>query len=122
MAISWNGTERLARVLCTPEATLNGEDGRVLVEALARWVGDDPRPFALLADTLGVRGTDAQYRARTRAFLETHRGRVFIGVLNMGPVVQIIAEMFRIGSGIQVKGFGTEPEARAWLRSRGIPA
>ena len=40
----------------------------------------------------------------------------------MGPVIRIVAEMFRIGTGVQLKGFSEEAGARAWLRERGIAA
>jgi len=40
----------------------------------------------------------------------------------MNPVVRIAAEMFRLGTGLRLKAFATEAEARAWLQEMGIPA
>lgn len=122
MKFAWEPASRVVTVWCKPAATLTGDDGRVLVEALTRWVRDDDRPFALLVDVEGVAGTNAAYRATARPFFVANRERVFVAVLHMGRVVRVIAEMFRVGTGIQLKGFDDEVSARAWLRSRGIAA
>jgi hypothetical protein len=122
MDISWDHETRVATVRCARGSTLTGEDGATLVEALAGWIGPGPEPFALLAFTGGVRGTDAQYRARARVFFSAHREHAFIAAVEMGPVIRVIAEMFRMGTGLQLKGFAHETEARAWLRGHGIRA
>lgn len=109
-------------IRCTPGVTVSGSDGRVLIDALARWVGEEPAPFAVLADATGVPGTDAEYRSMVSSFFVGHRDRSYIALVNVGPVLRVVAEMFRIGSGVPVKGFPTEAEARAWLRGRGIAA
>jgi hypothetical protein len=37
-------------------------------------------------------------------------------------VIHIVVEMFRVGTGIQLKTFPGEAAARAWLRTKGIAA
>jgi hypothetical protein len=40
----------------------------------------------------------------------------------MGPVIHIVVEMFRMGTGIQLKTFAGDAAARSWLRTKGIAA
>jgi hypothetical protein len=56
------------------------------------------------------------------AFFKGHCGAVNIALINMGPVVRIVTEMIRIGTGIKLKGFADDAAARGWLRSQGIAA
>ena len=51
---------------------------------------------------------------------QRHRG--VIALTNVGPIIHIVVEMFRIGTGIQLKTFSTEAAAREWLRAKGIAA
>jgi hypothetical protein len=122
MDIAWHPSSRIATIRCTAGAMVDGEDGRVLVEALTAWVGPRPVPFAVIADATGVPGTDAEYRSTVREFFARHRDHAYIALVNMGPVLRVIAEMFRIGSGVQLRGFASDDEARQWLRDQGIAA
>jgi hypothetical protein len=105
-----------------PDTHLVGEDGRVLIESLTGWIGTEGRPFAILADAKGVQGTDADYRSKMGAFFKGHRRTASIALVNMGPVIRIVTEMIRIGTGIELKAFADDAAARGWLRSRGIAA
>jgi hypothetical protein len=118
--ITWNRAERLAGVRYTANATLTRKDGDFLVEALTGWIGVDGEPFAVFADAEGLRGTDAEYRARASAFFRQHRHTAFIALINLGPVIHVVVELFRVGTGIPLKTFGTEAAARSWLRTKGI--
>ena len=120
--ISWHTPSRVATVCYTPGASLTGADGTFLVDALAGWVGDDCEPFASLADGTGLRGTDAPYRARASHFFRQHRATAFVALINLGPVIHVVVEMFRVGTGIQLKTFADEAAARTWLRTKGIAA
>jgi hypothetical protein len=120
--VSWNADQRLASVRYTKGATLRGADGDFLTESLAGWIGDRNEPFAVLADATGLLGTDAAYRAKASGFFRRHRDRAFIALINLGPVIHVVVELFRVGTGIQLKTFADEPAARVWLRSQGIAA
>jgi hypothetical protein len=122
MELAWAPEVRLAAVRFGPNTIVNGEQGSVLVASLAEWIGSEERPFALLADTTGVRGADAEYRVKTSGFFKHHRDTAIIAITHLGPVIRIVAEMFRIGTGIRLKAFAEEAEARAWLRIQGIGA
>ena len=76
----------------------------------------------MLADAKGLRGTDAEYRASASGFFRKHRDTACIALINLGPVIHVVVEMFRIGTGIQLKTFPDEAAARAWLRTKGIAA
>lgn len=118
--ITWSSDERLAGVRYTPGITLTSEDGDFLVEALAGCIGANGEPFAVLADAAGLRGTDAAYRAKASSFFRQHRQTAFIALINVGPVIHVVVELFRVGTGIQLKTFATEAAARSWLRTKGI--
>ena len=113
---------RLAVIRFAPETTLTAKHGVVMVDALAGLVGGPGEPFALLADTLGVCGTDAEYRTVTGAFFRRHLDTAHVAVLNLNPFIRVVAEMFRVAIGLKLKAFDDEAAARSWLRSKGIAA
>jgi hypothetical protein len=118
--IHWEPQSRVASVRYADGASLTGPDGPFLVDALTGWIGADGTPFAVLADAKGLRGTNAGYRASASRFFRQHRDTAYIALINVGPVIHVIVEMFRVGTGIQLKTFGAELTARAWLRTKGI--
>ena len=120
--IVWSPESRLAVIRFAPGISLGAGEAALLVDSLTGWIGADRLPFGLLADTKGVRGTDAEYRARTRDFFKEQRDRGFVAVVNMGAVIRVVADMFRLATRIQLKGFPNEAQARAWLREKGIAA
>jgi hypothetical protein len=120
--MTWDPQARLAVLSFTRETTTTGADAVVLVDALNRWIGPEGKPFGLLGDGGKLRGVDAEYRSVWSKFLRQHREDSHTAFFNMSAVIRIAAEMFRIGTGLHLKAFATEPEARAWLRSMGIAA
>jgi hypothetical protein len=120
--ITWRPEERLASVRYTADATLTSKDGDFLVDALTGWIGASGEPFAVFADAAGLRGTDAEYRAKASGFFRQHRETAFIALVNLGAVIHVVVELFRVGTGIQLKTFASEAAARSWLRTKGIAA
>ena len=120
--IHWDPPSRIAFVRYEDGASLKGPDGPFLVDALTGWIGADGKPFAVLADARGLRGTNAEYRASASRFFREHRDTACIALINVGPVIHVVVEMFRVGTGIQLKTFADETTARTWLRSKGIAA
>lgn len=120
--IRWDATSRLASVRYKEGASLSAPDGPFLVDALAGWIGTEGKSFGVLADAKGLRGTSAEYRASASRFFRKHRDTACIALINLGPVIHVVVEMFRVGTGIQLKTFADETTARAWLRSKGIAA
>ena len=120
--ITWDAKSRVARVRYTSGASLEGPDGPFLVDALTGWIGAAGEPFAVLADAKGLRGTSAEYRAGVSRFFRQHREHAFIALINLGPVIHVVVEMFRIGTGIQLKTLADEAAACCWLRTKGIAA
>jgi hypothetical protein len=121
-AITWHPEMRVAVVRYTADAVLTNADGDLLAAALTGWVGTSGEPFGVFADAAGLRGTDAEYRAKASSFFRKHRDHAFIALVNLGPVIHVVVELFRIGTGIQLKTFANEAAARAWLRTKGIAA
>lgn len=120
--MTWDPNARLAVIRFHRETRATGEDARALVDAMTRWVGTDGSPFALLGDGERLGSLDAEYRSVWGGFFRLHRDDASIAFFNMGPVIRVAAEMFRIGTGAQLKAFADEAAARAWLRQRGIAA
>ncbi|HEV8670321.1 MAG TPA: STAS/SEC14 domain-containing protein [Candidatus Limnocylindria bacterium] len=120
--MTWDPATRLATLRFSADTHAMGSDAATLIDALTTWIGADPRPFALLGDGGRLKGVDAEYRSRWSRFLRQHKDRCFIAFFNMGALIRIAAEMFRIGSGLQLKAFADEESARAWLRGVGVAA
>jgi hypothetical protein len=120
--ITWHAPSRVAFVSYSRGAVLASRDSTFLIEALAGWIGTDGDPFAVLADADGLGGTDGEYRAEAGRFFRQHRDHAFIALINVGPVIHVVVEMFRVGTGIQLKTFADEAAARSWLRAKGIAA
>jgi hypothetical protein len=120
--ITWDATSRVAFVRYTYNARLTSEDGDFLVAALTSWIGSAKEPFGVLADAKGLAATQADYRAKAAHFFRLHRDDAFIALINLGPVIHAVVEMFRVGTSIQLKTFDDEVSARAWLRLKGVSA
>ena len=120
--LRWDPESRVALVCYKPGASLIAADGVFLVEKLQDWIGASGRPFAVLADGAGLRGTSAEYRALAAGFFRQHRDAAHIALIHLGPVIHVVVEMFRIGTGVQLKSFADEVAARSWLRKKGIAA
>jgi hypothetical protein len=120
--MTWDPEARLAVLSFSRETTTTGPDAVILVDELSRWIGTEGAPFGLLGDGGNLRGVDAEYRSVWSKFLRQHRDGSHTAFFNMSAVVRIAAEMFRIGTGLKLKAFATEAEARAWLREAGIRA
>lgn len=118
----WDPELRLATLRFQSETHATGDDAEILVGVLTRWIGTTSGPFGLLGDGDGLAGLDAEYRSVWGGFLREHRDDARLAFFNMGPIIRIAAEMFRLGTGLQLKAFASEEDARAWLRKVGIPA
>lgn len=120
--MEWQADSRLATLRFTHETQATGKEAAALVEALTGWIGTEGVAFGLLGDGGKLTGADAEYRSVWGAFFRKHRADSYIAFFNMKPVVRIAAEMFRIGTGVQLKAFADEGAARSWLRAKGIAA
>jgi hypothetical protein len=118
--ITWNPDERFAFVRYTAGITLSSADGDFLIDALTGWIGTKGDKFAVFADAAGLAGTDAGYRAKSSGFFRQHRDTAFIALTNVSPVIHVVVELFRIGTGIQLKTFANADAARSWLRTKGL--
>jgi hypothetical protein len=105
-----------------PGTALGSKDGDFLADALSGWIGGGGEPFAVFADAAGLHATDAAYRAKASGFFRQHRDTAFIALINLGPVIRVVVELFRVGTGIQLKTFADEAGARSWFRTKGIAA
>jgi hypothetical protein len=120
--MTWDPEARLAHITFTAPTQAGGEDARVLVEAITTWVGSEGKTFGLLGDGGKLADLDAEYRTTWGRFFKAHRGHCHLAFYQMNVLVRVAAEMFRVGTGIDMKAFATEEEARAWLKSKGIGA
>jgi hypothetical protein len=120
--MTWDPEARLAVIRFERATQATGRDAVVLVGALTDWIGTEGKPFGLLGDGGRLSGLDAEYRSVWGGFLRRHREDSSVAFFNMNAVVRIAAEMFRIGTGLRLKAFANEAEARAWLRDNGIAA
>jgi hypothetical protein len=118
--MAWDPETRLAVLRFDSETRAIGKDAVVLVDALTRWIGTDRKAFGLLGDGRNLAGVDAEYRSVWGKFLRQHREDACIAFFNMGPIIRVAAEMFRIGTGARLKAFVDEESARSWMRGMGV--
>jgi hypothetical protein len=122
MKLAVHGESRLVVVRFAPGTSLTGAHGVALVGALGKVIGNEGERFGLLADAEGVCDTDGDYRAETGRFFKEHRDTARIALINLGPIIRVVAEMFRIGIGVHMHTFSDETAARVWLRTQGVGA
>ncbi|MGH2582305.1 MAG: hypothetical protein ACRDFQ_05355 [Anaerolineales bacterium] len=120
--MTWDPNSRIAFISFKEETRATGKDAQVLVSALTQWIGGQRIPFALMGDGGKLSGVDADYRREWGNFFLQHRDDSYITFFNMNPIIRIAAGMFGLGTGLRLKPFATEAEARAWLRQKGIGA
>jgi hypothetical protein len=120
--MTWDPEARLAVIRFERATQATGKDAVVLVDAMTGWIGTESKPFGLLGDGGRLSGLDAEYRSVWGRFLRRHPSDANVAFFNMNAIVRIAAEMFRIGTGLRLKAFVTEADARSWLRENGIAA
>jgi hypothetical protein len=122
MELTLHAEAHLVTVRFVAETVLTGEQGTALVGALERVLGEPGERFGLIADAAGVRGVGADYRSVTGEFFGRHRAAARVALVNLGPVIRVIAEMFRVGVGLHLRTFAEDAAARVWLREQGVRA
>ncbi len=120
--MKWDAATRMVYASFVPGSRLGEADANAIAEAFTRWIGADNDKFGVLIDAEGLAGSDGAFRARCNAYFKQHKERAMMAVIHVGPIVAVLTELFRIGSGLQLKTLSSETTARAWLRSKGIDA
>jgi hypothetical protein len=121
LQIRWDPGTRVAVARVEPGVRLGAKDAADLVNAVTGWTStSSSQPFAVLADGGGGHETDGKYRATLSTFIRGHGETATVTFYNLGPHLDIVVEMLRVGTGIPVHAFATQEEARAYLRSRGF--
>jgi hypothetical protein len=112
---SWNPDRRFLDLLfSTPD--VGGDDAEQLIRAVREWVGLEQQ-FAVLVDCSVVRGVDSAYRRRSWEFLRFCRPRARIATYGAAPVLRVLIDMFRVGTGVELRSFPDTRAARAWLEA-----
>jgi hypothetical protein len=120
--MQWSPDTRLCFVRYHDGPKATAEDGRKLVASITGWIGPQPKPFAILVDGGKIQGGQPGYRGVMGAFFKIHKAHVKFALFDLGPVLRIAAEMFALGASLRLRTFGTEAEAREWLRKEGVQA
>lgn len=118
--MTWDREARIASLRFAAETRGTGKDAAALIDALTRWIGTDGKPFGLLGDGGKLSGVDAAYRAAWGRFFRKHRKDSYLAFFNMNAIIRVAAEMFGLGTGLRLRAFAGEGQARAWLREMGI--
>jgi hypothetical protein len=117
--LTWEPESRLAVLIYESPVSTKGQPIRPLIEALRAWVGADRRTFYLLNDCGPLLYLDAEWRAVWWEFFRDHRSDSWIALYNLGSLMKVVAEMYRVASGLRMEVLGTESDARVWLRQKG---
>ncbi len=120
--MTWNADTRVCLARVTPGAHLGGDDAATLVGAVDGWIGESPARFAVLADGGGGHQTDRAYRATLSRYFRRRIDVAFVAFFGLSTVLQVVVEMLRVGTGMRLRVFSNEADARAWLREQGFTA
>lgn len=69
----------------------------------------------LLVDGRNVVDAHPAYRQRVGAWFKANRSRVRMACHGMSPFVTVMATLFARGTGLPLRAFRSEADARAWL-------
>lgn len=120
--MTWDPATRICVARVKRGSSLGGVDAADLVGAVDRWIGEPPARFAVLADGGGGHDTDRAYRATLSRYFRRRIDVAVIAFFGLTAVLGVIVEMLRIGTGMNLRVFSSEAEARAWLREQGFSA
>ncbi|MEO6094129.1 MAG: STAS/SEC14 domain-containing protein [Fibrobacteria bacterium] len=118
----WAPRNRLATLKYFGNGKPTGKDAEKLITAMTGWIGTESLPYFILVDGNRIAGGDPQYRAAWSRFYKKDKHQVRIAIFDIGPVLRVAVEMFTLGSGLRMKAFASEAEARAWLGKAGLNA
>jgi len=115
MKLVWHPDQRLCELLPYPDSVLDGATAAAVAHAMDGFLGAQRLPFLILAEASNVRAMDAGYRAEMGRFLRARRDHSRLAFYGASAIIRVGADMFRVGTGMQMKGFAKEAEARQWL-------
>lgn len=118
----WDPANRLAMLQYLGDGKPSGKEGEKMIAALTEWIGTDGSPYFILVDGSRITGGDPEYRAVWSRFYKANKQQVQVALFDIGPVLRVAVEMFTLGSGLRMKAFASEREARAWLGKAGLEA
>lgn len=118
----WDSQNRLATLKYQGTGKPTGKEAERLIAALTGWIGTDGSPYFILVDGNRIVGGDPEYRAIWSRFYQANKRQVQVALFDLAPVLRVAVEMFTLGSGLRMKAFASEREARAWLGKAGLDA
>ena len=116
----WDPASRLMEIRVAPQTEGKAADARTMMVTLSRWVGESGERFGTLCNLTGLVGIDSEYRAVWGDFYKKHRDHTVLALVGLSPIIRVVAEMFRIATGLKMKFFDDEALGREWLRAMGI--
>jgi len=120
MELTWDKSTRLAAFRQADHVTR--AHARALVDELTRCIGTDDEPFGLLIDATDVTSTEVGWRSTWAEFFRLHRACCVLAIFGATAIIRVVIDAFRIATGMRMKAFSAEGEARSWLRTMGISA
>jgi hypothetical protein len=118
----WDPRNRLATIKYLGDGKPTGREAESLIAAMTGWIGADGSPYFILVDGNRITGGDPGYRAAWSRFYKSNKQQVQVAIFDIGPVLRVAVEMFTLGSGLRMKAFASEGEARGWLGKAGLNA
>lgn len=123
----WDPDARLAVFRFLREgAAARGANAPAFLDAFREWTQPPGVPWAVLVDCSQLSNVDAAWRSAFSSYFKAEREHVSVSWFNANALVRTMVLMFvtamRLTGPFNGKAFGTEEEARSWLRERGIDA
>lgn len=120
--MTWDAEARVCVARVTRGANLGREDAEALVGFVDRCSIGSPARFAVIADGGGGHQTDRAYRAVLSRYFRKRIEVAYVAFCGLNPVLSVIVEMLRLATGMKLRVFSSEVDARAWLRDQGFAA
>lgn len=115
--VQWDARRRIVEFRYADDTRLTPDAADVIIPRVARWV-EDGHPYGILVDASDTVASNEGWRRRWAAFHKSHASRVHIAVFKAGPFIQGYLLIYTTWSGVPLRCFHTEREARAWLAER----
>jgi hypothetical protein len=116
VVMTWDPVERLIFLEYTRGSRPGDEDARAWTAIFDRWVGPSTAgPFRVLVDNLHAKDVTPGWRSVWADYLKGHKKRMKIACYNLDTRTRVIVLLIAKASGIDIRGFASEADARRWI-------
>lgn len=113
LEMDWSPAQRLLTFVHGPGCVCSGENAHRFSAAMREWVGDEP--FVVLVDAAGAEAITREWRSVWARAFSDHKERSRVGIYHATTAGRLVISLWSFVSGVEVRFFADEAQARAWL-------